>query len=55
MVLFDSVLQSQHAYQVANAIYLLVSELFKFSVEAGIKNYAPGKMMRELKESLHIF
>ena len=40
--------QSKHAYQVTNAISILVFKLFKFSVEAGIKNYAHRKMMREL-------
>jgi len=48
MVLFDAVLHSKHEDQVASAIYLPVSELFKISVEAGMKQYAPGKMMREL-------
>jgi len=43
MVLFDAILHSKHAYQVANATSILFSELFKFSVEAGIKNYAPRK------------
>jgi len=47
-VLFDAVLHSKHKNQVASAVSPVVSELFKFSVEAGIKNYAPGKMMREL-------
>jgi len=48
MVLFDAILHSKHADEVANAISILVFELFKFSVEARIKNYAPRKMMREL-------
>jgi len=48
MVLFDAVLHSKHKYQVASAISILVFELFKFSVEVGMKIYAHGKMMREL-------
>jgi len=48
MILFDADLHSKHADEVANAISILVFELFKFSVEAGRKNYAPRKMMREL-------
>ena len=34
--------------QVASAISLAVSKLIKFSVEAGMKRYAPGKMIHEL-------
>jgi len=47
-VLLDAVLHSIHENQVASALSLVVSELCKCSAEAGIKNYAPGKMMREL-------
>jgi len=39
---------SKHENQVASAISLVVSKLFKFCVEAGMKKYAPGKMMHDL-------
>ena len=48
MVLFDADLHSKHENQVASAISLAVLKLLKFSVEAGMKKYAPGKMMHEL-------
>jgi len=41
MVSFDADLHSKHENQVASAISLAVSKLFKFSVEAGMKKYAP--------------
>ena len=45
MVLFDAGLYSKHENQVASAIYLAVSKLIKFSVEAGMKKYAPDCAM----------
>ena len=47
-VSLDVDLHSKHENQVASAISLAVSTLFKFSVEAGMKRYAPGKMIHEL-------
>ena len=58
MVLFDAVLHSKHADEVANAISILVFELFKFSVEAGIKKTTPLERCSASYlsiESLHIF
>ena len=48
MISFDVDLHSKHENQVASAISLAVSKLIKFSVEAGMKRYAPGKMIHEL-------
>jgi len=48
MDLFDADLHSKLENQVASAISLAVLKSFKFSVEAGMKKYAPGKMMYEL-------
>ena len=48
MVSFDADLHSKHENQVASAISLGVSKLIKFSVEAGMKRYAPGKMIHKL-------
>ena len=45
MVSFDVDLHSKHENQVASAITLAVSTLFKFSVEAGMKTYAPDRAM----------
>jgi len=47
-VSFDANLYSKHENQVASAISLAVSILCKFSVEAAMKKYAPGKMMHDL-------
>ena len=47
MVSLDAELHSKHKNQVASAISLAVSKLIKFSVEAGMKRYAPGKMIHE--------
>ena len=48
MVSFDADLHSKHENQAASAISLAVLKSLKFSVEAGMKKYAPGKMMHEL-------
>ena len=48
MVSFDADLHFKHENQVAIAISLAVFKLIKFSVEAGMKRYAPGQMIHEL-------
>ena len=45
MVSLDADLHSKHENQVASAISLAVSKLLKFSVEAGMKKYAPDCAM----------
>jgi len=45
MVSFDAELHSKHENQVASAISLAVSKFLKFSVEAGMKKYAPDCAM----------
>jgi len=45
MISFDADLLSKHENQVASAISLVVYKLIKFSVEAGMKTYAPDCAM----------
>jgi len=45
MVSFDADLHSKHENQVDSAISLAVSKLLRFSVEAGMKKYAPDCAM----------